>query len=83
MMQQRFWTLVCKHFRYPLKDAKFLSAELKPPPLASVQAAQADPPPPEMPSRSPPSDLHSIPLEVIPEKSDLPSEDPPLTSIWK
>lgn len=59
-----------------VKDADSLLAELSPPPLASVQAAEGDPPPPEMPSRSPSSDLHSIPLKVSQEKSDGgPSQD--------
>jgi hypothetical protein len=53
-----------------VKDADSLLAELTPAPLASVPAAQADPPPPDLPSRSPPSDLHSIPLEVSPKKLD-------------
>ena len=78
-----------------VKDADSLLAELEPAPLASVQAAEGDPPPPELPSRSPPSDLHSIPLEVSAKKpdgctnSDPESlecdlqEDPPSSSIWK
>ncbi len=53
-----------------VKDADSLLAELEPPPLAIVQAAERDPPPPDLPSRSPPSDLHSIPLEVSQEKPD-------------
>jgi len=72
-----------------VKDADSLLAELDPPPLAIDQAAEDEPPPPKMPTRSPSSDLHSIPLEVSPEKldggtsfedSDLESElqeDPP------
>jgi hypothetical protein len=72
-----------------VKDADSLLAELDPPPLAIDQAAEDDLPPPKMPTRSPSSDLHSIPLEVSPEKldggtsfedSDLESElqeDPP------
>ena len=50
-----------------MKDADSLLAELEPPPLASVQAAVGDPPPPEMPSRSPHSHVHSIPHEGFPE----------------
>lgn len=53
-----------------VKDADSLLAELEPPPLADAPAAQADPPPPDLPTRSPPSDLHSIPLEVSQEKPD-------------
>ncbi len=44
------------------------------------------PPPPEMPSRSPPSHLHSIPLEVSEEKPDggtsFPKSDPD-EDFWK
>jgi len=53
-----------------IKDADSLLAELDPPPLAIVQAAEGDPPPPDLPSRSPPSHVHSIPLEVSEEKPD-------------
>jgi hypothetical protein len=53
-----------------VKDADSLLAELEPAPLADAPAAQADPPPPDLPSRSPPSHLHSIPLEVSEEKPD-------------
>ena len=79
-----------------VKDADSLLEELTPAPLAPVPAAQADPPPPDLPSRSPPSDLHSIPHEVTPKKSDggpyqnpaddLESElqeDPPSPADWK
>lgn len=78
-----------------VKDADSLLAELEPAPLASAPAAQADPPPPDLPSRSPPSHLHSIPLKESPEKSDTPSqnladdleselqEDPPSPADWK
>ena len=61
-----------------VKDADSLLEELAPPPLVSVQAAEGDPPPPEMPSRSPPSHVHSIPLEVSQEKPDSDFwKDPP------
>ena len=53
-----------------VKDADSLLAELDPPPLASVQAAEGDPLPPDLPSRSPPSHLHSIPDEVSPKNPD-------------
>ena len=53
-----------------VKDADSLLAELEPAPLASVQAAVGDPLPPDLPSRSPPSHVHSIPLEVSAEKPD-------------
>jgi len=53
-----------------VKDADSLLAELDPPPLAIVQAAEGDPLPPDLPSRSPPSHVHSIPLEVSEEKPD-------------
>ena len=53
-----------------VNDADSLLAELDPPPLAIVQAAEGDPPPPDLPSRSPPSHVHSIPLEVSAEKLD-------------
>jgi hypothetical protein len=53
-----------------VKDADSLLAELDPPPLASDQAAEGDPLPPDLPSRSPPSHVHSIPLEVSEEKPD-------------
>jgi hypothetical protein len=53
-----------------IKDADSLLAELDPPPLAIVQAAEGDPLPPDLPSRSPPSHVHSIPLEVSEEKPD-------------
>ena len=55
-------------------------------PLASVQAAVGDPPPPDLPSRSPPSHVHSIPLEVSEEKPDggtsFPESDPD-EDFWK
>ena len=61
-----------------VKDADSLLAELEPAPLAPAPAAQADPLPPDLPSRSPPSHVHSIPLKGFPEKSDSqPQEDPP------
>ena len=78
-----------------VKDADSLLEELTPAPLAPVPAAQADPPPPDLPSRSPPSHLHSIPLKESPEKSNTPSqnpaddleselqEDPPSPAEWK
>ncbi len=47
MMQQRFGTFICKLFRYPVKDADSLLAELEPPTLADAPAAQADPHPPK------------------------------------
>jgi len=53
-----------------VKDADSLLAELDPPPLAIVQAAEADPLPPDLPTRSPPSDVHSIPLKVSQENPD-------------
>ena len=53
-----------------IKDADSLLAELDPPPLAIDQAAQADPLPPDLAARSPPSHIHSIPLEVSEEKPD-------------
>jgi hypothetical protein len=63
-----------------VKDADSLLAELDPPPLASVQAAVGDPLPPDLPSRSPPSHVHSIPHEVSAEKPDggtsFPESDP-------
>lgn len=59
-----------------VKDADSLLEELTPAPLASVQAAEGDPPPPDLPSRSPPSHVHSIPLEVSQEKPNF-WEDPP------
>jgi len=67
-----------------VKDADSLLQELAPPPLAIVQAAEGDPPPPEMPSRSPPSDLHSIPLEVSQENPDDDFwKDPPSSFVAK
>ena len=61
-----------------VKDADSLLAELDPPPLADAPAAQADPLPPDLPSRSPPSDVHSIPHEGFLENLDSePQEDPP------
>jgi len=58
--------------------------ELAPPPLAIVQAAEGDPPPPEMPSRSPPSHVHSIPLEVSQENPDDDFwKDPPSSFVAK
>jgi hypothetical protein len=69
-----------------VKDADSLLAELTPAPLASAPAAQADPPPPDLLSRSPPSDLHSIPHEVSQEKPDggtsFPESDPD-DDFWK
>jgi len=69
-----------------VKDADSLLAELEPAPLADAPAAQADPPPPNLPSRSPPSHLHSIPLEVSEEKPDggasFPESDPD-DDFWK
>lgn len=69
-----------------VKDADSLLAELEPAPLADAPAAQADPPPPDLPSRSPPSHLHSIPLEVSQEKPDggtsFPESDPD-EDFWK
>jgi hypothetical protein len=69
-----------------VKDADSLLAELTPAPLASVQAAVGDPPPPDLPSRSPPSDLHSIPLEVSQENpnggTSFPESDPD-DDFWK
>lgn len=60
------------------KDADSLLAELEPAPLAPVPAAQADPLPPDLAARSPPSHIHSIPLEVSEEKPDSDFwEDPP------
>jgi hypothetical protein len=61
-----------------VKDADSLLEELAPPPLAIVQAAEGDPPPPDLPSRSPPSHVHSIPLEVSQENPDDPDND-----FWK
>jgi hypothetical protein len=61
-----------------VKDADSLLAELEPAPLASAPAAQADPPPPDLPSRSPPSHVHSIPLEVLEENPEIPDDD-----FWK
>jgi hypothetical protein len=61
-----------------VKDADSLLAELDPPPLAIVQAAEGDPPPPDLPSRSPPSHVHSIPLEVSEENPEIPDDD-----FWK
>lgn len=71
-----------------VKDADSLLAELEPPPpLARMPAAPGDPLPPEMPSRSPPSDVHSIPLEGLSENPDLPEtspqEDPPSSFVAK
>ena len=69
-----------------VKDADSLLAELDPPPLASVQAAEGDPLPPDLPSRSPPSHLHSIPDEVSAKNPDGGSnsnpEDPD-EEFWK
>ena len=69
-----------------VKDADSLLAELEPAPLANVQAAEGDPPPPDLPSRSPPSHVHSIPLEVSEEKPDggasSPTSDPD-EDFWK
>ena len=53
-----------------VKDADSLLAELDPPPLAIDQAAEGDPLPPDLPSRSPPSHVHSIPHEGLPENPD-------------
>jgi hypothetical protein len=69
-----------------VKDADSLLAELEPAPLASVQAAVGDPPPPDLPSRSPPSHVHSIPLEVSQEKPDggvNSNPDNPDDDFWK
>jgi hypothetical protein len=69
-----------------VKDADSLLAELEPAPLANVQAAEGDPLPPDLPSRSPPSHVHSIPLEVSEEKPDggtsFPESDPD-DDFWK
>ncbi len=69
-----------------VKDADSLLEELTPAPLAPVPAAQADPPPPDLPSRSPPSHAHSIPLEVSQENLDggasFPESDPD-DDFWK
>jgi len=61
-----------------VKDADSLLAELDPPPLAIDQAAEGDPLPPDLPSRSPPSHVHSIPLEVSEENPEIPDDD-----FWK
>ena len=69
-----------------VKDADSLLEELTPAPLANVQAAEGDPLPPDLPSRSPPSHVHSIPLEVSQEKPDggtsFPESDPD-DDFWK
>ena len=69
-----------------VKDADSLLEELTPAPLAIDQAAEGDPPPPDLPSRSPPSDLHSIPLEVSQENpnggTSFPESDPD-DDFWK
>lgn len=78
-----------------VKDADSLLAELDPPQVAIDQAAEGDTPPPELVSRSPSSDLHSIPHEVTAKKPDGGAdsnledlerelqEDPPSPSEWK
>jgi hypothetical protein len=69
-----------------VKDADSLLAELDPPPLAIDQAAEGDPLPPDLPSRSPPSHVHSIPHEGLPEKPDggvNSNPDDPDDDFWK
>ena len=78
MMQQRFGTLVCKLIRYPMKGADSLLEELPLPRWRAFRLPRLTLYPPDLPSRSPPSHVHSIPHEGFPENSDFqPSEDPP------
>ena len=66
-----------------VKDADSLLEELEPAPLATAAQVQADPLPPEMPSRSPPSNVQSIPLKVSEENPDDFWKDPPSSFLAK